>query len=70
VTGETHDESDIDLLVLVDGFDHRDSDAVIRLAASISPWLSPHVIDFDLYHSPASRATGFYQEMRYGSFRL
>jgi predicted nucleotidyltransferase len=70
VRGDDHDESDIDLLVLVDGLDHDTWTAVIDLAGSISPWLSAVVEDFDRYHAPHSRATGFYEEMRRESVRL
>lgn len=70
VRGDAHEESDIDLLVLVDGLDEPTRRAVIDLAYAISGWLSPVVADFERYHSPRSRATGFYQEMRKESVRL
>lgn len=70
VRGESHDESDIDLLVLIDGFDAATAWAIVDLARSISPWLSANVIDFEGYHAPASRASGFYKEMRKESVRL
>jgi predicted nucleotidyltransferase len=70
VRGEAHDESDIDLLVLVDGLDLETWRSVVDLAYSISPWLSPLVEDFDVYHSPNSRATGIYREIRRESTRL
>jgi predicted nucleotidyltransferase len=68
--GERHAESDIDLLVLVDGFDEETRRSVIDLAYSISPWLSPMPVDFERYHAPRSRATGIYQEIRKESVRL
>jgi predicted nucleotidyltransferase len=68
--GEWDEESDIDLLVLLDGCDLETSWAVLDIARSISPWLSPHTYDFERYHEPASRATGFYKEMRKESVRL
>lgn len=70
VRGEAHEESDIDLLVLVDGNDHQTTWRIIDIAASINPWLSANVIGFESYHAPASRATGFYKEMRKESVRL
>ncbi len=70
VRGEAHDESDIDLLVLIEGCDYPTWESIVDLAHSISPWLSPVVEDFDAYHAPASRATGFYKEMRKESVRL
>lgn len=68
--GEWHEESDIDLLVLLDGCDIETRMAIVDLARSISPWLSPHTYDFERYHEPVSRATGFYKEMRKESVRL
>lgn len=70
VRGESHEESDIDLLVLVDDLDNETWTAVVDLAHSVSPWLSAVVFDFERYHEPASRATGFYKEMRAESVRL
>lgn len=70
VRGDAGAESDIDLLVLLDGRDWTTASSVVDLASSISPWLSAHVEDFERYHSPRSRATGFYGELRTGSVRL
>lgn len=70
VRGDDHPESDIDLLVLVEDLDSDRRTAVVGLASSISTWLRPVVVDFDRYHSPSSRATGFYREMRKESVRL
>lgn len=70
VRGDDHDESDIDLLVLVAGCDPVTADAVTDRATYISPWLAPMVLDYDRYHSPQSRATGFYEELRRESVRL
>lgn len=70
IRGESHDESDIDLLVLLDHGRSEDRTRIIDLAFSISSWLDVKVMDFDQYHSPASRATGFYEEMRSESVRL
>ncbi len=68
--GEVHDESDIDLLVLVEGDEYDTRQATVDLASAISPWLAPQVSDFELYHAPVSRATGFYKELRRESVRL
>lgn len=68
--GEDGRESDIDLLVLVDVDDPATHTAVVDLATSISAWLSPHVFEFDAYHAPVSRASGFYKEIRRESVRL
>lgn len=70
VRGDAHDESDIDVLVLVDGADTPTRHAIADLAVEISPWLSPVVYDFERYHAPVSRASGFYEEMRRESVRL
>lgn len=70
VRGDDHEESDIDLLVLVDGDDSPTWQAVSDLAHAISPSLAPTVVDFEHYHSPASRATSFYEELRRESVRL
>lgn len=70
VRGDFGEESDIDLLVLVDRLDYRTWQSIVDLAHAISSWLSPVVEDFDEYHSPASRASGFYKEMRKESVRL
>lgn len=70
VRGDDHDESDIDVLVLVDGNDEETSNAIWELASSISVWLSPMVRDFDHHHAPISRASGFYEELRRESVRL
>ncbi len=70
VRGDFGEESDIDLLVLVDRLDYATWQTIVALAHSISSWLSPVVEDFDGYHSPASMASGFYREMRKESVRL
>ncbi len=70
VRGDDHEESDIDVLILVDGNDEATSTAIWDLASSISTWLSPVVIDFERYHRPISRASGFYEEIRRESVRL
>ncbi|MDQ3992007.1 MAG: nucleotidyltransferase domain-containing protein [Actinomycetota bacterium] len=68
--GEAHAESDIDLLVLVDGLDESTWRAVVDLASSISPRLAPLTQDFDRYHAPPSRASGLYEDIRRESVRL
>ena len=70
VRGDDHDESDIDVLVLIDGCDPSTFRDVVHLAYSISSSLSPLVSDFDSYHSPISRASGLYRELRKESVRL
>lgn len=45
-------------------------DRVRAIAHEISSWLSLVIADFDEYHRPVSRATGFYKEMREESVRL
>ncbi len=73
--GDDHEESDIDLLVLVDDLDEQTDRAVFDLAFGLSfkdggPYVSAVVVDFDRYHAPKSRATGFYESMRTESVRL
>ncbi len=68
--GDTHDESDIDVLVLVDHLDHDTWLAVFEVGDAIDVRLSLRTRDFEEYHSPASRATGLYKEMRVDSVRL
>jgi predicted nucleotidyltransferase len=72
VRGDDHEESDLDILVLVDALDEATFDAIIEVASALrGPSLvSPHVREFDAYHAPRSRASGFYQEMREQSVRL
>lgn len=70
VRGEGHEESDIDLLVLMDRYDGDIGRQIVEMAHEISPWLAPMVRDFDRYHAPASRATGIYEEIRRESVRL
>jgi predicted nucleotidyltransferase len=70
VRGEGGVESDVDLLVLVDGLDVKTWRAVLDLAYSVSPWLSPLVEDYERYHAPRSRATGIYKAIREESVRL
>jgi predicted nucleotidyltransferase len=68
--GDDHEESDIDVLVLLDGCESRDRDAVWDLATSVSFTLMPVISDFEAYHAPRSRASGFYEELRRESVRL
>jgi predicted nucleotidyltransferase len=71
VRGDSHEDSDIDLLVLVDQLDTGTWTAVIDLASSLGGgWLGPIVEDFDTYHLPMNRASGFYKELRKESVRL
>lgn len=75
VRGDDHDESDIDILVLVDGLDEETDLKILSVASAISlegtgSPISAMTADFDRYHAPRSRATGFYQEMRKESVRL
>lgn len=70
VRGDAHPESDIDLLVLVESCTYEECESIWSIAQSISPWLSPNVFDFEEYHSPMFRASGFYKEMRTESVRL
>ncbi len=70
VRGDDHDESDIDVLVLLDGCDSQDRHAVWALVASINLMLMPVTSDFETYHAPRSRASGFYEELRKESVRL
>jgi predicted nucleotidyltransferase len=68
--GDAHPESDIDLLVLVEHLDPAEAEEIVVAAYLITPWLVPVVRDFDEYHAPISRATGFYKELREESVRL
>lgn len=68
--GDDHDESDIDVLVLIEGRDGAMVDVITEMAHHISGWLSPYIAAFDDYHSPSSRVTGYYQELRKESVRL
>ncbi|MDQ3306034.1 MAG: nucleotidyltransferase domain-containing protein [Actinomycetota bacterium] len=70
VRGDDHDESDIDVLVLIDGCTEDDRDVVWEQASAISFLLMPAISDFETYHAPRSRASGFYEEMRQESVRL
>jgi predicted nucleotidyltransferase len=70
VRGDDHPESDIDLLVLIEGAGDDDFRRAHDIASEISPVLMPFVADFDIYHAPRSRASGFYEEMRRESVRL
>jgi predicted nucleotidyltransferase len=67
---QAHEESDIDLLVLVDRLDEETWQSVIDMAHAISPWISPMVEDFERYHAPRSRATAIYEDIRRESVRL
>lgn len=70
--GDDHEESDIDVLVLIDQKDSATWTEIIELASRITATasISPRVIEFDDYHSPPSRATGFYKELRKDSVKL
>ena len=68
--GEGSAESDIDLLVLVDGLDEEMRRAILDMAHVISPWLSPVIEGYERYHAPRSRATGIYRAIREESVRL
>ena len=71
VRGDDHDESDIDVLVLVDRLDWETFVVIHEAADTISGgWISPRAYAFDRYHAPASRASGFYAELRRESVRL
>lgn len=70
VRSDGHEESDIDLLVLLDSTDEVAARAITDAAHAISPWLSPVIADYERYHAPASRASGFYEELRRESVRL
>lgn len=70
VRGDAHEESDIDVLVLLDGCTRDDRNAVWDLAWTISTVLMPVISDYETYHAPRSRASGFYEEMRRESVRL
>jgi hypothetical protein len=65
-----HDESDVDLLVLVDGVTPEDRDRIQALAYDINCMLHPWIADYERYHRPMNRATGFYEEVRKESIRL
>lgn len=68
--GDTHEESDIDVLILVHDLDWDTWVAVTDLTRSISQWFSPSVNDYERYHAPFSRAGGFYKELRKDSVKL
>lgn len=68
--GDDGEESDIDILVLVDSRDADTDRAITDAGHAISPWLSPVIVEFERYHAPASRASGFYEELRHESVRL
>ena len=70
VRGDVHPESDIDLLVLVEDLSSDEWKRIGRMSSAISSWLSPVVEDFERYHAPINRASGFYKEMRKESVRL
>lgn len=70
VRSDDHDESDIDVLVLLDGCTQQDRNSVWEVASSISIVLMPVVSDFETYHASRSRASGFYEELRKESVRL
>lgn len=68
--GDDHDESDIDILVLLDVKDPETSLLITYMAHFIDPRLSPMIFAFDRYHAPAHRVTGYYEQMRKESVRL
>lgn len=68
--GDTHNESDIDVLVLVNDLDEATQRAVFDVAWDVDARLSLMTRDFEQYHSPPSRASGIYKEMRVDSVRL
>lgn len=68
--GDSGEDSDIDLLVLIDGLDAGEWRRIVDMAYSASPWIDARVGDWEAYHAPASRATGFYQQMRRESVHL
>jgi predicted nucleotidyltransferase len=70
VRGDDHYESDIDVLVLLDGCTQEDRNSVWDVAWSISTVLMPVVSDIETYHAPRSRASGFHEELRHESVRL
>lgn len=70
VRGDDHEESDVDLLVLVDRLDRETTEGIHEIARSVSSRLEPWVFDFDRYHAPKSRASGVYKEIRKESVRL
>ncbi|CAN5749018.1 hypothetical protein BH24ACT3_BH24ACT3_13840 [soil metagenome] len=69
VRGDDHEESDIDILVVIDDVDGP-TRWQITDAAHISPWLAPVIEDYERYHAPINRAGGFYKELRRESVRL
>lgn len=68
--GDDHDESDIDILVLLDVKDSETDLLITYMAHFIDPRLSPMIFAFDRYHAPPHRVTGYYEEMRKESVRL
>lgn len=68
--GDDHEDSDIDVLVLVDELDWATRLSISDLAHGIDSRLSPWTEAFDSYHRPMSRASGFYKEMRRESVKL
>lgn len=70
IRGDSHPESDIDLLVLIDSLKQAEWERIVDMAYFASASIDAKVTDYDGYHSPASRATGFYKEMREESVRL
>ena len=68
--GDFRQDSDIDLLVLIEGLDAGEWGRITDMAYSASPWIDARVSDWDAYHAPASRSTGFYKEMRRESVHL
>lgn len=69
-TGTAGDESDIDLLALLDGYEWRVDSRIRSIAHEIDWRLSVHVRGWAEYHAPKSRATLFYEEVRATSVKL
>lgn len=76
--GDDDQESDIDVLVLVDSLDPETRQGIVDLSIDIGftpgpgprTFVSPAIADFDEYHKPRNRASGFYDSMRRESIRL
>lgn len=68
--GDDHEESDIDILVLLDEKDTETATLIIYMAHFIDPRITPMIFSFDRYHAPEHRVTGYYEELRKDSVRL
>lgn len=69
-TGQDRPDSDIDLLVLLDGDDWQSEARISAVARDVHPFLSVIVKDYGAHHAPASRASLFYKELRRTSVKL